>query len=192
MEWLFFQSQTHCPAHVRRQVLLAPSPDPEIQQWGPCHSLYKCTFPKSVSDAFILCALVEDVFRSLRPPQRAATSRVLGQSQPVQSLGKTWTKEIIKVVNKTRIFFPLRKKIALQFLTSHRTSFIYDQLYDYFDPIFISTFNITSELGVEMSESNILCRLTSHEPILNNTRRGNLKSCVFVFVLQEVLFFLIL
>ena len=62
MEWLFFQSQSDRSAHIRREVFIAPSPHPEIQLWGPCHTLYKCTFPKSVSDAVILCALIEDVF----------------------------------------------------------------------------------------------------------------------------------
>ena len=28
MEWLFFQSQSHRPAHVRREVFVAPSPHP--------------------------------------------------------------------------------------------------------------------------------------------------------------------
>ena len=28
MEWLFFQSQPHRPAHVRREVFVAPSPHP--------------------------------------------------------------------------------------------------------------------------------------------------------------------
>ena len=65
---LFLKSQLHSPAHVRREVFVAPSPHPEVQLLGPCHSLYKCTFPKSVSGAVILCALIEDVFRSLRPP----------------------------------------------------------------------------------------------------------------------------
>ena len=41
MEWLFFQSQSHRPAHVRREVFTAPSPHPEIQLWGPCHSAKK-------------------------------------------------------------------------------------------------------------------------------------------------------
>ena len=62
MKCLFFQSQSHRPAHVRREVFLAPSSHPEIQ------SLYKRTFPKSISDSVILCALIEDVFRSLSPP----------------------------------------------------------------------------------------------------------------------------
>ena len=67
MEWLFFQSQSHRPVHVRREVFIPPSTHLEIQLWGPCHSFY-ATFPKSVYDAVILCALIEDEFWSLRPP----------------------------------------------------------------------------------------------------------------------------
>ena len=37
MKWLFFQSESHSPAHVRREVFVAPSPHPEIQLWGPWH-----------------------------------------------------------------------------------------------------------------------------------------------------------
>ena len=38
-----------------------------------------------LSYSVILCALLQDVFRSLRPPQRAATSRVLGQSRYIRT-----------------------------------------------------------------------------------------------------------
>ena len=34
MEWLFFQSQAHRHAQVRREVFVVPSPHPEIQLWG--------------------------------------------------------------------------------------------------------------------------------------------------------------
>ena len=64
----FFQSQPHRPAHVRHGVRVAHSSHSKIQLWGPCHSLYERTFPKSISDAVILCALVEYVFRSLSHP----------------------------------------------------------------------------------------------------------------------------
>ena len=39
MKWLFFQSQSHRPAHVCREVFVASSPHPETQLWGPCHSI---------------------------------------------------------------------------------------------------------------------------------------------------------
>jgi hypothetical protein len=54
MELLFFQSQPHYPSHVRREVFVAPSPHPEIQLWGQCHSLYEHMFRKSACDAVIL------------------------------------------------------------------------------------------------------------------------------------------
>ena len=45
-----------------REAFVALSSHPKIQLWGPYNSLYKCTLPKPVSDAVILCALIEDVF----------------------------------------------------------------------------------------------------------------------------------
>ena len=86
MEWLFFQSQSHRPIHVRREVFVAPSRDPEIQLRWPFHSPYELTFPKSVSEAVILCALIEDVFRSLRPwTERMSLQICLWRSGPEAS-----------------------------------------------------------------------------------------------------------
>ena len=41
MEWPFFQSQSHRPAQICREVFVAPSPHPEIQLWGQCHFFYE-------------------------------------------------------------------------------------------------------------------------------------------------------
>ena len=81
MERLFFQSQPHRPAHIHYEISVAPSPHPEIQLWGPCHSHYERMNDQARAKKFAeggICTDDVPLFRIQACAQTASLKRLRG------------------------------------------------------------------------------------------------------------------